>query len=427
MLAPAPGAVRTSIFLAMLAVPATSLAAQARPACAPDNAGFTLPEGFCAVLVAEGLPAPRHLVVRSDGDVFVAAAGGRGGGGGVYALRDADGDGRAERVERFGDVGGNGIFLDGERLWFAPNDRVLRFHVPAGSLRPSSGPETVVSGLPDQASHRAKSIALDGRGNLFVNIGSPSNVCQPREAERTTSGPDPCPELERRAGIWRFDASRTGQTQADGERFATGVRNAVALAWRPATGALYAAVHGRDALFQSFPGLYDEVVGAEKPAEELFRVERGDDVGWPDCYYDPIERRKELAPEYGGDDARAGRCAAAKDPLYGFPGHWAPNGLLFYTGGMFPARYRGGAFVAFHGSWNRSPRPQAGYNVTFLPLDGDRPTGTHEVFMGGFLGSGDGPQNAEKRPVGLAQGPDGSLYVTDDRGGTVWRIVYRGG
>lgn len=396
--------------------------------CASGNGGLSLPDGFCAVLVASDLPAPRHLVIRDNGDIFVAAAGSRqGGAGGVYALRDTDGDGRVDRRTRFGDLGGTGIQLVGEDLYFAPDDRVLRYHVPAGAMEPSGAPEVVVRNLPSSGSHRAKSIAVDGRGGLYVNVGSPSNVCQPRNMAGRTNGVEPCPELERRAGIWRFDASRVNQEQAAGERYATGVRNAVALTYRPATDGVYAVAHGRDALFQLYPGFYDAEDGAEKPAEELIRVERSDDFGWPYCYYDPITRRKVLAPEYGGDGSRVGRCSRAKSPLFGFPGHWAPDGLLFYTGEMFPEQYRRGVFVAFHGSWNRAPLPQGGYNVTFLPLDGDQPTGDYEVFMDGFMGRGDGPDSAMRRPVGLAQGPDGSLYVTDDRQGTLWRIVYQGG
>ena len=422
---PPPAPLALLLALAALSPPAAAHASPQAPACSAGH-GFTLPDGFCAVLVAEGLPSPRHLVVTPEGDLFVAAAGRRGSGGGIYALRDADGDGRAERRERIGEVGGTGIALEGGALYFAPDDRVLRYTVPRGSLVPSAGPQVVVSGLPDRFSHAAKSIALDGQGGLYVNIGSPSNVCQPQGAQRTTRGPDPCPELRDRAGIWRFDARRTGQSQADGERWATGIRNAVALAWRPATSALYAVVHGRDQLHQLFPELYDETEGAEKPAEEFIRIDRGDDFGWPYCSYDPLERRKELAPEYGGDDAVAGRCEQAEDPIHGFPGHWAPNGLLFYSGSSFPARYRGGAFIAFHGSWNRAPLPQGGYNVTFLPMSGDRPAGAPEVFMDGFRGRGTGPGDAERRPMGLAQGPDGSLYLTDDQGGSIWRVIYQG-
>ena len=415
----------TTAMVLLLATP-TGGQAQRVPACSPGQGGLSLPDGFCALLVADDLPAPRHLVVREDGDIFVAAAGSRQGrAGGVYALRDTDGDGRADRRMRFGDAGGTGIVLVGEDLYFAPDDRVLRYRVPSGALEPTGPPVVVVRDLPSSGSHRAKSIAVDGRGGLYVNVGSPSNVCQPRNMARTTNGVEPCPELERRAGIWRFDADRVDQSQSSGERYATGVRNAVALTYRPGTG-VYAAVHGRDGLFQAYPGFYDAEDGAEKPAEELIRVEQGDDFGWPYCYYDPISRRKVLGPEYGGDGSRVGRCSGAQAPLFGFPGHWAPDGLLFYTGEMLPERYRAGVFVAFHGSWNRAPLPQGGYNVTFLPLDGDRPTGDYEVFMDGFMGTGDGPNNAARRPVGLAQGPDGSVYVTDDRQGTLWRIVYQG-
>ncbi len=133
-----------------------------------------------------------------------------------------------------------------------------------------------------------------------------------------------------------------------------------------------------------------------------------------------------LAPEYGGDGRKAGRCAEKIEPIVAFPAHWGPNGLLFYSGAQFPERYRGGAFIAFHGSWNRAPLPQGGYNVVFVPFAGDRPAGVWEIFADGFAGPDVSPRGAEHRPVGLAQGPDGSLYVSDDRGGRIYRISYLG-
>ncbi len=404
----------TSTVAVGLAAAAAPLAAQK---CDADNGGLTLPDGFCAVVYAEGLAGPRHMAVAPNGDLFVAVFGSRrgGSGGGVVALRDTDGDGRSDRRASFGNKGGNGILLHGGYLYFAPNDGVLRYRLAEGSLEPSGSAETIVSGLPDTGSHAAKTIAIDADGNLFVNIGSPSNVC----SGRSNRGPDPCSELERRAGVWRFDADRVGQTQADGERYGTGIRNAVALTYRPGNGGLYAVVHGRDRLHQSWPDLYDQVAGAEKPGEEFIRIERGDDFGWPYCYYDPLEKRKVQAPEYGGNGIDRGRCASAKDPIFGFPGHWAPDGLLFYTGDQFPARYRNGVFVAFHGSWNRAPEPQAGYNVTFLPTNGDVAAGAYEVFADGF-------QSVGSRPVGMAQAPDGSLYISADAGGRIWRVFYIG-
>jgi glucose/arabinose dehydrogenase len=232
--------------------------------------------------------------------------------------------------------------------------------------------------------------------------------------------------LEIAGGVWRFDAGRLGQTQADGIRFATGLRNTMALAVEPSSGALYGAQHGRDLLKGNWPDLYTDEQSAEKPAEELLRLERGGDYGWPYCYYDPELRHKVQGPEYGGDGKTVGRCAQVRGPEVAFPGHWAPDGLAFYSGTQFPPLYRGGAFIAFHGSWNRAPLPQAGFNVTFVPFDKGRAAGGYTVFAEGFIGAGRAGGDALHRPTGLAVGPDGSLYVTDDRGGRLYRIMYRG-
>jgi glucose/arabinose dehydrogenase len=135
-----------------------------------------------------------------------------------------------------------------------------------------------------------------------------------------------------------------------------------------------------------------------------------------------------LAPEYGGDGQRTGQCSSKKPALMIFPGHWAPNGMLFYTGSHFPAEYRGGAFIAFHGSWNRAPLPQEGFRVVFAPFRFRQPVGSFTTFADGFNPS-PAPGRARpgtRRPVGLAQGPDGSLYITDDSGGTIWKVTYRG-
>ena len=131
-----------------------------------------------------------------------------------------------------------------------------------------------------------------------------------------------------------------------------------------------------------------------------------------------------LAPEYGGDGKQVGRCKDKQEPLVAFPGHWAPDGLTFYAGTQFPERYRGGAFVAFHGSWNRAPLPQAGYRVAFVPFKNGKPVGGYETFADGFWK--EDPAGPKHRPVGVAVGPDGSLYITDDAAGTIWRVMYRG-
>jgi glucose/arabinose dehydrogenase len=272
--------------------------------------------------------------------------------------------------------------------------------------------------------HSARSLAVspDGR-TLFVNVGSATNSCQVKDRSEESAGKDPCTELATRAGVWRFDAARHDQTQAEGTRFATGIRNAVGLTVAP-DGAVWATQHGRDQLGQNWSKLYTIEQSAEKPSEELFSLHEGDDLGWPYCYHDLELGHLVLAPEYGGDGKQVGRCAQKKEPAVAFPGHWAPDGLTFYAGTQFPARYRGGAFVAFHGSWNRAPLPQAGYRVVFVPFKDGKPVGTYETFADGFWHeNGAGPQH---RPVGVAVGPDGSLYVTDDAAGRIWRIVYKG-
>lgn len=425
-----------AVRVSLLAVPLGACAPEAAgpagvPACDADNGGITLPQGFCAVVVADNLGPVRHLAAAANGDIYAAVRDRRGGEepGGVVALRDTTGDGRADVIVRFGPGGGTGIALRGRDLYFAPDDAVLRFTLEDGQLVPSGPPDTIVRELPDTLNHRAKTLALDEVGGLYVNIGSPSNSCQVVDRTANSPGKDPCPELETRAGIWKFDAKRPDQTQADGVRFATGLRNTVALALNPFDGKLYGAVHGRDQLFQNWSQYFDAEDGAEKPSEEFVQIEQGDDFGWPYCYHDPQLGRKVLAPEYGGDGRQVGRCAQAKAPLLAFPGHWAPNALLFYTGTQFPERYRGGAFIAFHGSWNRAPLPQAGYNVVFVPFPGGSPAGSWEVFADGFTGVPElmNPSDAKHRPTGLTQGPDGSLYISDDQGGRIWRVIYRGG
>ncbi len=400
------------------------------PDCDPDDAGLTLPDGFCALVFAEDVGAARHLVVRENGDVFVALRGGRGGtGGGVAALRDSDGDGRADVVERFGESegGGTGINLFEGHLYFAPDDGVIRYPMLPESLTPSGPGERIVSGLPGPGTgHAAKSATIDADGNLYVNIGGPSNACQVEARTAGSPGRDPCPQLEKRGGIWRFDARRPGQTQDDGTRFATGLRNTFALDIHPGTGALWGAQHGRDGLHDLWREMFTVEYQAETPSEEFVMIREGDDFGWPYCYHDRETGKKVLAPEYGGDGEEVGRCAGAKGPAVALPAHWGPNAVVFYTGEQFPEKYRGGAFVVFHGSWNRAPLPQGGYNVVFVEFGPGETTGEWEVFADGFAGEDVSPRGAAHRPSGAAVGPDGSLYISDDRAGRIYRIMFTG-
>ncbi|HEV2752003.1 MAG TPA: PQQ-dependent sugar dehydrogenase [Gemmatimonadales bacterium] len=400
----------------------------ALPACDPDNGGLTLPAGFCAVVVADQVGSPRHIAVASNGDLFVALENRRGGTGGVLALRDTTGDGKADVEAHFGTAGGTGIVLTsgGGGLYFATKSTVLRYPMHAGQLMPIGEPQVIARDLPSDGNHTAKNLALSSDGKtLFVNFGSATNSCQVADRTLESPGRDPCLELAYRSGIWQFDAAKANQTEASGTRYATGIRNAVGLTVA-SNGQVWATQHGRDQLGQNWPKLFNDTQNAEKPSEELFQVNAGDDFGWPYCYHDLELGHLVLAPEYGGDGKQVGRCAQMKEPAVAFPGHWAPDGLTFYDGSQFPARYRGGAFVAFHGSWNRAPLPQAGYRIVFVPFKDGKPVGgtTYETFADGFWK--DDPSGPKHRPVGVAVGPDGSLYITDDAAGRIWRVMYRG-
>jgi glucose/arabinose dehydrogenase/mono/diheme cytochrome c family protein len=415
-------------------------AAATRAACANDNGGITLPAGFCATVFADGVGHARHLVVAPSGVVYVNTWSGRyygndtpPAGGFLVALQDTKGDGRADVKVRFGEsvqtgsAGGTGIALYRGGLFAEVDDRIVRYALPATGIVPTQAPAVIVSGFPLTGDHPMHPFVIDARGTLYVNSGSATNACQVQNRMPRSPGHQPCTELETRAGIWRYEAERTGQRFSPAERFVTGLRNAGGLAVDSTGVGLYATQHGRDQLAENWPALYKPEQGANLPAEELLRVERGADYGWPECYDDDAQRKLVLAPEYGGDGGKAvGVCAQKRGPIATFPAHWAPNDLALYYGRQFPEHYRGGAFIAFHGSWNRAPFPQGGYNVVFQPFAGGTPTEKYEVFADGFAGAAKEPGRAAHRPAGLAVGPDGTLYVADDAHGRIWRIVYTG-
>jgi len=398
------------------------------PGC---TAGLQLPTGFCATVFADNVPGARHIVVAPNGDIFVNTEARRGrrapgdsSSGGIFVLRDTNRDGKADLRQQFGGSG-TGIVLDGNMLYATAGNSIIRYRLASGSLTPAGTPDTIVTDLPMTGPHHSNNFVVHGR-NLYVNIGSESNACE-LGRQAGAAGHNPCTELETRAGIWQFDASRFGQRPTDGSRFATGLRNSVALTYNSFDGALYATVHGRDQLHDSWPNLFTVEKSAENPGEELVRIDRNADYGWPYCYHDVDQRGLVLAPEYGGDGKRTGQCSSKTQALMAFPGHWAPEAMVFYTGSQFPREYRGGAFISFHGSWNRSPLPQAGFRVVFAPFRGNRPVGTYATFADGFNPTptaGRTPPGTH-RPMGLAQGPDGSLYITDDSGATIWKVFYR--
>lgn len=400
-----------------------------------ENGGLFLPEGFEAVVVVDSLEGrARHLAVNDNGDIYVKARRADAGMS-VTALRDSNGDGRADVIETFGGIQREGNYGTAARihngyLYFSSELIVYRYKLTPGKLVPEGDAEIILTddhphGISE---HIAKPIAFDGKGNMYVPFGAHSNCCQVSNRTPGSPGMDPCPLLEDHGGIWKFDANKIGQTQKDGQRFATGLRSVVGMEWNFADNNLYAVHHGRDDLLRLWPQLFSPWQSAMLPSEEFFRIKEGFDGGWPYCYYDQMQGKKVLNPEYGGDGKLVGRCDQAAKPLVGFPGHWAPNDLLFYRGIQFPARYQNGAFIAFHGSTNRGPYPQSSYFIGFVPFKNGQPSGEYEVFADGFAGREiiPGPNDADYRPMGIAMGPDGSLYFADTEKGKIWKVTYTG-
>jgi glucose/arabinose dehydrogenase len=404
---------------------------------ASADIGITLPAGFSATVFADNLQAPRHIAVRDNGDVYVTLrsaqaqpdAGSTA--GGVVGLRDSHGDGIADQIERFGRPDAHtGIAIDGNTLYFSSTTAIYALLL-GRALAPSGEPQIVVSGIPESAGgHASKPITLDGAGYLYTQPGVPSNACEEQPRSPGSAGLNPCPFLEEYGGVYRVIASARNQVHAeDAIRYSTGHRNVVALEWNPIADKLYLVMHGRDQLDQMWPEHFTLEQRLELPAEEFHQVDQGDDLGWPYSYYDQILGARMVMPEYGGDGATPAPAGLYKDPLIGFPGHWAPHDLVFYTGTQFPERYRNGAFIAFHGSWNRQPAEQDGYAVVFVPMNaaGDV-AGDFEIFADDFEGPNPvtSPAEAAHRPTGLAVGPDGSLYISDDTGGRIWKVSYTG-
>jgi glucose/arabinose dehydrogenase/mono/diheme cytochrome c family protein len=449
----APGNLRSSLILSSLVLASAPMWLTGSAAATPgaprhavrsctNDTGLTLPQGFCATVFADQLGHARHLVVAPSGVVYVNTRLGRrdssspSDGGFLVALEDTNGAGVANVIRRFGETadeggkGGTGIAFYRNAVYAEINDRIDRYPLASGSIVPEGAPEVIVSGLPLTGDHPMHGMVIDPDGALYVEMGSATNACQKRNRKEHSPGLQPCTELETRGGIWRYDANKLNQKFSPAERYATGIRNPEGLALDAGGHALYATQHGRDQLHANWPELYKPEEEATQPAEELLRIAPGGDYGWPECYFDEIQGKLVLAPEYGGDGGKTvGVCATKQPPIASFPAHWAPNALVIYTARSFPARYRGGAFIAFHGSWDRAPYPQGGYNVVYQPLRGDARTDRSqcEVFADGFAGSVRQPGSAEHRPSGVAVGPDGALYVSDDVRGTIYRIIYGGG
>jgi glucose/arabinose dehydrogenase/mono/diheme cytochrome c family protein len=420
--------------------PSRPAATATSEACPNDDTGLTLPGGFCATIFADDIGHARHMVAAPNGVLYVNTWSGRyygnakpHEGGFLVALKDKDGSGKANVTERFGETvesgghGGTGIGIYKGALFAEINDRIVRYSLPADKIVPSGPADTIVSGLPLSGDHPMHPFLIDPEGKMYVDVATATNACQQKNRTPHSLGITPCTELETRGGVWLYDANKTNQTFSPSDRFATGIRNGEGFAI-DASGRVFVTQHGRDQLYTNWPERYKPDQEATLPAEEVLLLKKNGDFGWPECYYDQFEQKLVLAPEYGGDGGKKiGACADKTGPAAVFPAHWGPNAMALYDKANFPERYRGGLFIAFHGSWNRAPYAQGGYNVVYQPLDGDHASGQCEIFADGFAGAVKSPGKAVYRPSGLAVGPDGSLYVSDDIRGRIYKIVYKGG
>jgi len=430
-------------FLGIFRIKATQhdivAAAAATGSCPLDDTGLKLPPGFCATIFADDIGHARQMAVAPSGVLYVNTWSGRyygntppHPGGFLVALQDKTGNGKADVIERFGETpqtggaGGTGIAVYKDAVYAEINDRIAKYALSSGSIAPKESGVTIVSGLPLTGDHPMHPFIIDSAGALYVDVATPSNACQIKNRIPKSPGEMPCTQLKTRGGVWRYDANKTNQAFSSAERYATGIRNAEGLAFDE-SGHLLATQHGRDQLHANWPQFYKPDQEATLPAEELLLLKDGGDYGWPECYFDPFVDKLVLAPEYGGDGKKIGECAGKIAPIAAFPAHWAPNGMTRYDKDKFPERYRGGVFIAFHGSWDRAPYPQGGYNVVFQPLSDDQSSGQCELFADGFAGANKSPQGAAHRPNGLAVANDGALFVSDDVSGRIYRIVYRGG
>ena len=335
-----------------------------------------VPDGFEVSVFATDVPGARSMTLADDGTLFVGSRGQ----GRVYALRDNDQDGQADEQVVLADGldSPNGVAVRGNQLYVAAIDRILRYPLPKSGepLEAAGPPEIISTDFPDDRHHGWKFIAFGPDGRLYVPIGAPCNVCQAQGyAVITSMEPD----------------------GSDHQIYARGVRNTVGFDWHPETGDLWFSDNGRDWM------------GDNRPPDELNHApEPGLHFGFPFCHGGDIPD-----PEYG----EPGVCDQYQSPARKLGPHVASLGMRFYTGDQFPDEYRNQIFIAEHGSWNRSEK--IGYRVSLVRLEGDRAM-SYETFASGWLED----DQVHGRPVDVQVLPDGSLLVSDDHAGAIYRIAY---
>jgi glucose/arabinose dehydrogenase len=379
-----------------------------------------LPPGFTATIVADSLGALRHLAVNKNGDIYLKL-GALKDGKGIYFLSDTNRDGKFDKSTGFGNYPGTGMRIKGNDLYASSNSGVYKYQLnDKGEIVDTGRVEMIVHELVDRGRDNAKAIAVDDKNNLYVAVGSYDETC----TDASGHGILNCPLLDSVGGIWQFNTNKQNQSYADAVHYAKGLKNVVGLDWNQATKSLFGTQHGRGGLNAKFPKLYTEEQDKSLPAETLYELHKGDDAGWPYVYFDPFQHKKIIAPEYGGDGKKSVDNKYI-NPVADFPAHMGPNDLMFYTGDMFPEKYKNGAFIVFH---SQSQPLKKGYLVAFVPFKNGKPAGEWEVFADNFTGVDLGASKGsfQHRPIGIAQGPDGALYVADDLKGTIFKITYNG-
>ena len=350
----------------------------------PDGAQLSLPKGFSIDVYAEGFEIPRFMLAGPSQEILLSDSAKK---GSVWVLQDKDHDFKSETKKKIleGLDRPFGLALWKDYLYVAETTSLKRYKYDSKAMQVDGKGQELVSWKDFGTGHWTRSILFDAKGEkMYLTVGSGSNV---------DAGEDPM-----RAAIHRYNPDGSGH-----EFVATGVRNVIGLRWYPGTQALWAAVQERD-------GLGDDLV-----PDYFTAIKQGAFYGWPYAYTGPNED-----PRRKGEKPDLVKKTIAPDVQLG--AHVAVLDALFYTGKQFPKEYQGGAFLAFHGSWNRSRR--VGYSVAFIPFSAGKPQSGPKDFLTGFMLA---PEKREVwgRPVGLFQLPDGSLLLSDDGGNKIWRISYK--